>query len=129
MALDLRPIKTAFKRLAASDTPLKRRNARLAFARALRDMERTAEADYPALRKDGSAIVRRKPRGARCPKCRAPMKSFAALAKHLNTAHGHEYGRCACKKYFGRRLANHLAGLDDVAAHFATAVLLDSAGV
>lgn len=128
MALDLRTIRQALKRLAASDTPLKRKNARLALARAMRDLERAAEEQYPALRKDGTAIIRRKARGTRCPLCKSPMKNFAALAKHLEKWHGHAGGRCACKKYFGRHFAKHLAGLDDVAAHFATAVILESAG-
>ena len=90
-----RDIDLALARLAASDArPRARKNARLALKRALRECWREADAAYPALRPDGSAIERREPRGARCPACGAPMASFSVLARHATSRH--RYRRIVC---------------------------------
>lgn len=133
-----RDVTLAVRRLRDSDTPRKRRNARLAFARALRHWQAAIQAEYPALRDDGTAIVRRKPAGAQCPICRRPCRSFTDLVIHLAKSHDQNYAQCPCgwtanNRHFGRRdaltssKAKHLAGVKDLVVHFAAAVLMDSA--
>ena len=92
-----RDIARALARLAKTDgRPRARKNARLALNHALRDAWREADAAYPALRPDGSAIERREPRGARCPACGAPMASFSVLARHATLRHWEKRIACWC---------------------------------
>ncbi|MEK6878976.1 MAG: hypothetical protein AABY22_05180 [Nanoarchaeota archaeon] len=81
-------IALALARLAKTDgRPRARKNARLALKRALREAWREADAAYPALRPDGTPIVRHEPRGAQCPACAAPMVSFPTLVRHATLRH------------------------------------------
>jgi hypothetical protein len=128
-------INRALKRLAASDTPRKRNNALKAFAGAIKKLETAVDAEYPKLRSNGTAIVKRKSRGTRCPLCKVPMKSHKVLAVHLRKMHN--IGRfCVCgKDVLDKRdggtsirslftsMARHLAGVGDLRQHFAEAAI------
>ena len=97
MSSAAREIARTLARLAASDgRPRARKNARLALRQLLRECWREADAAWPPLRPDGSAIERRDRRGAVCPACGAPMASFSALAAHAIVRHrGHDKS-CWC---------------------------------
>ena len=131
----LREVAAAVKRLRASDTPRKRRNALGAFATAVKELQASVAAAFPKLRADGTAIVKRKVKGARCPLCKLPMRSFTILVTHMHNSHT-EYmpndWSCPCGKQFpGRncraRLARHLAGVGDLRQHFLPYVLQEFA--
>jgi hypothetical protein len=131
----LRDPQKSIKRLAASDTPIKRKHALKAFDKALKALQASVATEYPKLRRDGSAIVVRKSKGAFCPACRLPKTSFIALAKHI-PAHlldvkGQGWHRCFCGKEFGdaARLAKHLSGVKDLALHYGLSMLKASAGI
>ena len=125
----LRAIAAAVKRLRASDTPRTRSNALKAFAAAVKQLEADVAQQYPKLRNDGTAIVKRKARGCRCPICRVPMKSFKMLATHLRAVH--LITKCFCGLRFRNttHLARHLAGVGDVRIHFAEAAMQKAAGL
>lgn len=131
-----KPITTALNRLAASDTPRKRANAIKAFAAAVKQLEKQVAEAYPKLRADGTAIVRKKPKGCRCPICKVPMKSFRMLVNHLSDVHEHTLNKCVCGKvYYGSkkrdgdlRLASHLSRVPNLTVHFAEAALAKAAG-
>ena len=123
---ELRELDRAARRLAESDTPRKRRNSRLAVKRAWASLWRLLDLSYPALRPDGSEIRPQKVKGKVCPHCDAPMKSAAVLKSHLLNRHGYKnytvsgFHRCLCGK---KLTARHLAGVKDLAVHFAAARL------
>ena len=128
----------ALKRLAASDTPRKRANALKAFAAAVKQLQASVEQQYPKLRADGSAIVKRKVKGARCPLCKVPMKSFRMLVTHLFQNHHVGSGgmfcndrHCPCGKTFRSpsHLARHLTAVGDLRVHFAEAAIKKAAGM
>jgi hypothetical protein len=125
----------AIDRLEASDTPVKRKNALAAFRRAVNDLQAQVARQYPKLRSDGTAVVRRKARGARCPLCKVPVRSFTALVMHMHNSHTEHMPNdwsCPCGKQFpGRncraRLARHLAGIPDLRRHFVPYLLQEFA--
>jgi hypothetical protein len=125
----------ALDRLEASDTAVKRKNALAAFSRAVKDLQAQVARQYPKLRSDGTAIVRRKARGARCPLCKVPVRSFAVLVTHMHNSHTPHMPNdwsCPCGKQFpgrnGRaRLARHLACVGDLQQHLLPYVLQEFA--
>ena len=113
----------ALDRLEASDTRLKRKNALTAFSRAMKGLQAQVARQYPKLRKDGSEIVARKPRGAWCPHCKRPMKNFRQLARHLVeilNPPNRRIPECWCKGHFRnmKHLTQHLAGVRDLQQHY-----------
>lgn len=132
--ISAKPIAQSLKRLAASDTPRKRRNALRHFRRVLREFEAAALAEYRPLRADGSVIEATRRKGARCPYCRVPFRSIGQLTVHLVTKHGlrfadrHGYPMCICGKRFARgdQVTRHLAAQTDLALHCAKAALLET---
>jgi hypothetical protein len=136
--MNTRPLQAALKRLAASDTPRKRKNALAAFAAAVKTIEANVKTAFPKLRADGTAIVPKKTRGARCPLCNVPTKSFRMLIDHMHNKHlkfmPNDWS-CQCGKLFGggatskRRLAAHLANVPDLKIHFAEIALRMAAGL
>lgn len=131
----LRQVKSALKRLAASDTPRKRKNARLAFRRALRGLGRAADESYRPLRGDGTVVEKSRRRGYACPHCRQPQKSIADLIAHLRARHRFPTYpvACPCGKQFGSTgasdygLRRHLAAQPDIGVHLAGAALVAAA--
>lgn len=133
------PIRKAIKRLAVSDTPLTRRNARRELRRELKALWKEYDEAYRALRKDGTEVIPRKSAGAYCPKCNTPTKTWAILVDHMARHHpkivsvsqmdplmGNKY-RCSCG-YTGKRssMARHLSGQSDMAVHFCATVITQS---
>lgn len=136
--MDTKAISKALNRLAASDTYVKRRNALRAFDKAVADLKRAVQEQYPKLRKDGTAIVRRKPSGAFCPECRVPMKSSRILALHMQKRHRLITGHCWCGFMPPRfssdtvaiaKLVRHLVSVPDLLTHYGMEKLKESAGV
>lgn len=126
--LVLKSLRHALNRLERSDTPLKRKNARLAFTRALRELERAVDGSYRPLRPDGAEVPKaRKPRGRMCPYCKVPVRSVTALLVHFRGKHGWwTDNRCKCGRRFtcSKFLVRHLASVKDVGTHLATAELV-----
>ena len=81
---DLRAIRAAVKRLEASDTPAKRKNARKMARGAVGALESRLEREYPLLAKDGSAV---RPTWISCPVCRVPIEGWNGMVRHLLTKH------------------------------------------
>ncbi len=131
MKQTLSDLESAMKRLASAGTPIKRKNARKAFAKAMRELTAWMNAEYPKMRKDGSLIDKRNRRGAWCPYCKVPKKSFTVLLSHLRLFHDFRHKKCICNKHFSGDgdYARHLAGQKSLAEHFALAALKESAGV
>lgn len=124
------PIAQALRRLAASDTPRKRRNALLAFNRAVRELQVAVTEQYRPMRKDGSFILLVKRRGRLCPICKLPMRSVGALLTHLLKYHGWKNWNCTCGLSCNSRhaLVCHLGAVKDLGVHFARAAIMQSAG-
>lgn len=145
----LQDLKQALRRLDKSDTPVKRRNALKAFHAAVQAIEDDVSHRYPRLRRDGTVIQPRQPKGSWCPVCRTPMKSMASLIVHVAKSHrsyislhpaqtradaDNAMFRCNCgrfdkdgiKTYVRRsRIAAHLAN-HDIGEHFAEIRLKES---
>jgi hypothetical protein len=122
MMPQLKRVERAIGRLAKSDTPRKRHNARLEFNRALRALAKATALAYPKLRPNGEPVEARTDRQYQCPICRVPVGDVRKLAVHLGKKH--DYYNCPCGKYTlqskaGRR---HLASVD-LAAHWVGHVL------
>lgn len=81
---DLRAIRAAVKRLEASDTPAKRKNARKMARGAVGALESRLDREYPLLAKDGSAV---RPTWISCPVCRVPIEGWNGMVRHLLTKH------------------------------------------
>ena len=121
-----------------------RRNARTALKRELRVIWCEVDKQYPPLQKDGSEVVRKKPRGAYCPACKTPLKNFTALGTHMANRHHRKCValhdgtiamgpgssiKCWCGKAFARKiLARHLAGIKDLEAHCTLGALGEGGG-
>lgn len=145
----LTDLRTALRRLGASDTPVKRRNARKAFDQAMKALQKQVDAEYPKLRKDGSPITQRKPSGAFCPICRTPLHNNVSLVRHLFWKHPNMVWikvrgeapspkdttdpttvHCCCGLHTDMTsMAKHFASMKDVGAHFANEVMRKSAGL
>lgn len=129
----------ALNRLAMSDTPGKRANARKAFKRAMRDLQAAVAETYPTLRKDGSVVAPKVFKGYSCPYCKVPCRDIGWLVNHLVKSHnqkgcfhtgGGQYNlpwRCPCGQKWSKDtgLRKHLAGLRDMVVHLTGAVLLN----
>lgn len=123
----LQEIKRCLKRLERSDTPLKRANARLAWRRAVREMDKEADLRFRPMRDDGSEIPKAKQKGVVCPYCDVPLRSNYQLLGHLRRKHGWGLGSttCLCGKKHGTDtgMIRHLSRFKDLATHFAGAVM------
>lgn len=131
---DLYELRKALKRLADSNTPLKRKRALLAFDRAAKTLRANVGNEYPKLRKNGTAIVPRRRKGVACPACRVPMKSYSALVRHLIAKHNSRGPACKLPDCFcgkrcknNRQFAKHLAGVKDLRVHWGLSILKESA--
>lgn len=83
-----RDLRRAIKRLTQSDTYITRRNARQAFDAEIKAIVEQYHGKYPKLRKDGTAIIPRKPKGACCPVCKVPFREMRMLVDHIMEKHG-----------------------------------------
>lgn len=126
-------LRVALKRLEASDTQLKRFNARKNLRLLLSGIKRECEKRYPLLNQDGTEKKGR--RRVLCPICDVPMKNFSSLASHIILKHKQHRATtsslessCWCGKRFhtgqnqdykamATAFARHLAGIRDLKAH------------
>ena len=126
----LRSVQRCLKRLERSDTQLKRHNARVAYRRASRALDREVDLAYRPLRDDGTEVAKVKRKGVACPYCRVPFKSMGQLVKHLQAAHGWSWSHanCICGKKCRdkRQLVKHLIGVGDLGVHLVKAALTPS---
>jgi len=133
-----RHLRRAFARLAASDTPIKRRNARKRVRGLLRRIERLMDREYPVLTKEGKA--RAIPKGpSPCPLCNRTFKSWLDFAAHMwrerqagfGTASTNTPQGCWCGKKV-KSMGAHFRRLrqqgEDPKMHLAKAALLEAAG-
>ena len=122
-------VRDALKRLEASDTRQKRKNARKNLDRTLKALAEFVAETYPQIRKDGTEIMGRKVKGCRCPICNVPMKSFATLGRHLHSKHGSQGFNCFCGQRFGsnKALAGHLANKKCLKTHYGLSMLKQAA--
>jgi hypothetical protein len=127
--LELKRLEHSLKRLAASDTQRKRHFARREFARAMRDLEKTAKRLYPELRDNGEPVIPKICKSYQCPICRVPVGNVSQLAGHL--VKRHQYHQCPCRKVSLQSVAGrrHLASVDDLAVHFAGYTLMNAGRV
>lgn len=132
----LREIQRCLRRLERSDTQLKRHNARVAYRRASRALDREVDLAYRPIRDDGTEVPRAKRKGRACPYCSVPFKSMGQLVTHLQKAH--EWGRwsrsvtglrlleCVCGKQCknNRQLVRHLSGIKCLVSHVGASILV-----
>lgn len=134
--LTVNDVIAAIMRLDKSDTQRKRRNALVAFKRAMRATTKETLATYRPIRKDGTEVPLKKKRGAFCPYCKVPFASARNLVSHLCHDHGWISNRCPCGfsrpisiaagsgKQSRTALVMHVAAVGDLAVHLAKAELL-----
>lgn len=132
--MNLTELKAAIRRLERSDTPRKRKSARQAVRSAAGTIIRDLETAYPNLRADGTPAPQS--RGASCPCCKQPMRTWGQLVRHLVARHRQFMTdnnslrpyRCICgKEGTLRGMVQHLQRVTDLGVHFAAGVILDSA--
>lgn len=101
-------------RLATADTPRKLVNARREFLRFHRLIKKQVDEAYPP----ASGTTKKK--GAWCPICKTPKRSFSALASHITYSHGwrkHQSSLLTCLCGYRSR---KLSSMDGLARHFAS---------
>jgi len=151
MTQHLTPLKNALRRLEKSATYQTRKNARLAVARAMRELDAELREQFPPMRPDGTLIALTKKRGVRCPFCKKLYiaKSYQALAAHLFESHADLFPCkfpvdshrateqtlrvCRCGKTKNLKgMSAHLIGVDkssSIKEHVAAALLMRAAGL
>lgn len=130
-------LRRAIKRLAKSDTRLKRRNARYAVRTELRTIVKAMDEEFPPLGTDGRP--RRRVKMMVCPFCKLPQKALTTHIKRkhpgmvgtvtLSSRYGYTSNVCACGEQFAsdKTMDRHLRRVDDLGAHFAQAVIRNAA--
>ena len=126
----LREVALALKRLTKSDTPVKRRNARTAYRKASRQLDREVDLTYRPMRDDGTEVAKTKVKGIACPYCKVPFQQTNQLYNHLQVKHGWSKLKytCACGKHCKSRtqMLRHLRAVD-LPTHLVKAELLAQA--